>query len=126
MSDIPDTLYHFTCKDHGFAGIGEEGELVPGADRSDTLATYWPAHFVWLTDLSRPLREPLGLTQQIKGSCDRTTHRYRVLDTSNVVWWAKARRKIKDTWILEQGEARPIHWFVSPVPVPVIYDPLVR
>lgn len=117
-------LYHYTC-DHGHQAIGAAGSILPGARLTDR-PTPWPARFVWLTDLERPLRQALGLTSYVL-SCDRTRFRYRATDTSMVApWWAVARHLPREVREELEGAvgARPAHWYVSAEPVPVVFDPL--
>lgn len=117
------SLYHYTCVDHGRAGIGDEGLIVPAAHLTDRDLP-WMSHLVWLTDLPVPQREALGLTSRF-ARCDRTAHRYRVTGGDVVAWWRFARaipREVREQ--LEGAEgARPVHWFVSAEPVPAVYDP---
>jgi hypothetical protein len=101
------TLYHYTCDD-GRRGIGDEGLLRPHSH-----------NVVWLTDLDAPIREALGLTSyHLK--CDRTKHRYRATDTSTCVRWVDYEHRSRS---IEIEGTRPMHWWVSPEPVPVVYDP---
>lgn len=113
----PPVLFHYTCDDR-FPMILADGQLVPGPDG-----------MVWLTDLTVPIRLALGLTSRTL-SCDRTAHRVSV-DTEGqpILWWPNARRSmlatstIDDAYTLTRLEraegARPSHWWVSVVPVPV-------
>lgn len=103
-------LYHFTC-DHGRAGLEDRGVLRP-----------WSHGLVWLTDLDVPLREPLGLTSNML-SCDRTKHRYRVTDDSHCHWWIGHPRRDRS---IEIDGTRPMHWWVSEEPVPVVFEPVAR
>lgn len=123
------TLYHYTCS-HGRAGLGLIAELLPTADRADVTSlglNAWPAHFVWLTDRPEPDEDALGLTRNFI-ACDRTAHRYRVIDDSMIVRWLDF---IGDhpgyasvASLLESPGADPSAWWVSREPVPVVYDPL--
>lgn len=116
------TLYHFTC-DHGHAQITER--LIP-ASWQDNRADNGPGRLVWMTDLAVPNRDALGLTSHIL-SCDRTAHRYRVTSEVDIVPWLKVRRAYRWAEELESAEgARPAHWFVSGVSVPVAYAPLTH
>ena len=101
------TLYHYTCDD-GRRAIGDEGLLKP-----------WSHGVVWLTDLELPFREPLGLTSYVLG-CDRSQHRYRVTDETTCVPWVKFARRDRS---IEIEGTKPMHWWVSEEPVPVVYDP---
>lgn len=118
-------LWHYTC-DHGRAGIGLEGLLVPAAQLAEVTVP-WTGRFVWLTDMPSPMRGPLGLTSWV-ARCDRTTHRYRVTDASTALRWSDMlrglpRREREIARALEEvPEARPMHWWVSREPVPVVLD----
>lgn len=109
------TLWHFTCDD-GHKQI------------TDTLRPN--RGIVWLTDLNMPIRDALGLTSHMLG-CDRAAHRYRVTDDSACVKWVDSRLRHligparEHTLELESAPgARPMHWWVAEVPVPVVYDPI--
>lgn len=111
-------LWHYTCR-HAAAKIGRRGELVPAAQL--VAHTYPTGRVVWLTDLSVPIRDALGLTSELL-ECDRIERRYRVLDPSGALRWVDVRREWMDMWRshLEQSPgARPAHWWVHPGPVPV-------
>lgn len=114
--------YHYTC-DHGRRSI--RGTVDPAA----TLGRYdvdGPWIYAWFTDLTRPLRDALGLTSHIL-TCDRTAHRYRVTDTRDLVHWTHVRRDHPWAEELESAPmARPMHWWVARHPVPVTYDPVDR
>jgi len=118
-------LWHYTC-DHGREGIGEFGVLLPGRSLApDRMPSdYWPANFVWLTDLERPNRGALGLSSWwIR--CDRTAHRYRVALADTITPWMRARRTVENPEFLEDIEgARPRHWYVSREPVVARWVPL--
>jgi hypothetical protein len=121
------TLYHFTC-DHAWALLGNAGKLRPARDQTTTLPdNWWPADYVWVTDLAHPIRDALGLTNTLGAPavCDRTAHRYRVTDTADCVPWTVVRRTVQNPGLLESAPGvRPRHWWVSPHWVPVVYDPL--
>lgn len=120
-------LYHYTC-DHGRDGIGDQGELWPAWDLTeapDERARVPTGIYVWLTDLTAPIPDALGLTSNW-ATCDRTQHRYRVVDERDCERWTSVRRTFPDLWrhALENAPgARPAHWWVSRHPVPVEYDP---
>jgi len=118
------TYFHFTC-DHGHDGIGGTGTLLPGHFLTKREVP-WTGRLVWLTDLAAPDRDALGLTSRIL-SCDRTRHRYRVTDETEVLPWVQVARTVPHD-IREQIEgepgSRPMHWYVSPVGVPAVYDPV--
>lgn len=122
-------LWHYTCS-HSRAELGDEGVLLPTADRADVSRlgiNAWPSFFVWVTDMAEPEPNALGLTRN-HIRCDRTEHRYWVTDASDIVPW----QHVLDTdpgyasvasLLLSPG-ADPSRWFVSSGPVPVAYDPL--
>jgi hypothetical protein len=118
------SLYHYTC-DHGHALLGSgSAVLVPGQEQTDKQVP-WPGRLVWLTDLDKPVRDALGLTSHIL-ACDRTRHRYRVTNPDRTVRWVTVARNYPRDEIEAELGARPMHWWVSPGPVPVVYDPLAR
>lgn len=113
--ELPSTLYHYTCLDHGGAKIGNPGVLKPGQDG-----------VVWLTDLDVPIISALGMTP-VMAKCDRSELRYRVDDTSEVFPWMVFRRTVSfELRTLLEGfpGAMPRHWFVSLDPVAAVLDPL--
>lgn len=113
-------LYHYTC-DHGHSLI--DGVVIPATFQTQD-ALGGPGEYAWFTDLSVPIRDALGLTSTIL-DCDRTAHRYRVLDAECIRPWREARRVYRWGVDLEQAPgARPAHWYVSTEPVPVVYDPI--
>lgn len=118
-------LYHFTCS-HGYAKIGAAGKLRPASSRIPGLRLL-PGRFVWLTDLAVPVRDALGLTSTSL-QCDRTEHRYRVVDPQNpeIIPWSVARRKCDRAQVLALESApgaQPDHWWVATIPVRVVLDP---
>lgn len=117
-------LWHYTC-DHGRAGIdATEGFVVPARYQTDKVAG-GPGEYAWFTDLATPARDALGLTSQIL-HCDRTAHRYRVTDATDVVPWTEVRRQWLWAEELESAPgARPRHWFVATVAVPADYAPIL-
>lgn len=132
MSDLLQ-LWHYTC-DHGHDAIGQSGYLrsiVDLATAEKLAARGLPSEFgrwIWLTDLDTPVRGALGLTSHILG-CDRTAHRYRVTwptGAADIQPWTTVRRLAPRDLLasLEQGDARPRHWYVSRHPVGVEYDPI--
>lgn len=130
-------LWHYTC-DHGRDGIGDFGVLRSTVDLSTKAAAVAKRDprlrellsWVWLTDLDTPMRDALGLTSYLS-ECDRTAHRYQVLDgRAGIVRWTEARRyfagELRDELEGAPG-AMPRHWFVAPSGVVrVVYLPLVR
>jgi hypothetical protein len=118
------TLWHFTCE-HAYARIGDTGLLRPAVQlRPTRLGAWWPAWYVWLSDLGYPDRVALGLAAVKAHSCDRTAYRYRVTDETLVKAWVAARKAhpTRLRLALEGPGSRPAHWFVSTDPVPVVLD----
>lgn len=74
-------LYHYTCR-HSAQRIDVEGVLRPWPQIQ--LGLYPPPRLVWLTDLSTPDTEALGLTAYTL-HCDRTERRY-VVDVPAIPW----------------------------------------
>jgi len=125
---VPDRLYHFTC-DHGHLGIGDHGLIVPAVfllNRAHGVP--WTGVLAWCTDLERPSRDSVGLTSYAI-ACDRMAHRYRV-DPTLAVPWVEMRSVIRERYAddvdaLETTPgARPMHWWVSTVPLLADYDPV--
>lgn len=127
MTDLPQ-LWHYTCSDHGGARIVDvllpANDLRAGAGHSG-IGNF--GRFIWLTDLAVPNREVLGLVGRFT-KCDRTAIRYRVLDNTHVSRWVDVRRTVSafHRQNLEASPgARPMHWYVSERPVPVVLDQVV-
>lgn len=92
------TLWHYTC-DHGHAGLGQGGLVLPGVDLGGPLrGNVWLSALSWFTDLDAPIRDGLGLTMRL-ARCDRTRWRYRVTDRANV-----------RPWLPERGRCCPLGW----------------
>lgn len=109
-------LFHYTC-DHGLEGIRD----------SIWMLRPWGApglpQLVWLTDLTIPDREGLGLTSKTL-SCDRTTYRLTVHPqaVTPVEHWSTARRHFRPTYVeaLERAKgAKPEHWWIARERIPV-------
>lgn len=122
-------LWHYTC-DHAARKI--DGVLTPGADRIERIAELakrglrvpWTTRLVWLTDLDYPDRDALGLTSTLL-TCDRTAHRYRVLDVDQCVPWTSVRRDFpRHEWIEAAPGVMPRHWFVAFGPIRCEYAPI--
>lgn len=131
------SLYHYTCE-HGRAGIGDVGRLLASVDLSEKSAAMAKTDpglrdllsWVWLTDLEAPDRDGLGLTMRLS-KCDRTVHRYQVIDPGpGVARWTAVRRAFNPDLRAElEGApgAMPMHWFVARSGVvTVAYYPLAR
>lgn len=116
------TYWHYTCN-HGFASLGDRGLVLP-AVMINPDATAPSGLWAWFTDLSVPIRDALGLTQHLV-KCDRTAHRYRVVDAGDLQPWRDVRRQINPVFRgdLESAPgARPRHWYVAELGVPVVLD----
>lgn len=124
------TLWHYTC-DHTRAALGDSGRLISALAQIDAAKTAdWPkwkrtiSGLIWLTDLDVPIRDALGLTMNTIG-CDRTRHRYRVVNYT-AIRYSVARRdlpkRLRDELESAPG-AMPMHWWFAWTPVPVVYDP---
>ena len=117
------TYWHYTC-DHGRAALGDAGIVHPAKYLTDRPMP-WPGRFAWFTDMDTPQPAALGLTR-ILVSCDRTAHRYRVTDDTHLTPWSDFARNlpraVRDELELEPG-ARPRHWWVALLGVPVEYAP---
>lgn len=114
---VPETLYHYSCLEHGHPAIFGSGRLKTGRDG-----------LVWLTDLPEPNRGALGLTR-VSLECDRGAVRYRVDDTSTAVSWMEFRQNVPGDLrdLLETfPDAMPRHWFVTWQDVAAVYDPIQR
>lgn len=110
-------LWHFTCS-HSAGPIRDGGELRPWPH------PLLPEPLVWLTDLEEPFRDGLGLTSHTL-TCDRTEHRFEVVDPTTAIWWPTYARTLRlGGWVrreLDQAPgAMPAHWWVSTEPVPVL------
>lgn len=120
-------LFHYTCR-HAYDQLGRSGTLLPATSLTDAIdaESWWPARYVWLTDLTVPIRDALGLTSSVI-TCDRTEFRYVVTSYDNVIPWIHERHRIPDPWLLELHDGtRPAHWYVSRQPVPVALDHVTR
>lgn len=109
-------LYHFTCIDHGLAGIEREGILRPNFQPN--LGT----RLVWLTDLDTPDRAALGLTSHTL-TCDRTAARITVEWTDPIEpWpsWARRNRVAQPIRDLYEYGHFPRHWYVSEQQVSIV------
>lgn len=120
-------LYHYTCR-HGYDALQDGGIVKPAVVQNPTRANVWTGLFAWFTDLTPPIREPLGLTANFT-ACDRTEFRYRVDDPDSPdiePWHVVARRlPVELRRSLEEAPgAMPMHWWVSQSNVAVTYDPM--
>lgn len=115
---VPNTLYHYTCVDHGEPGIMESKALLPF--RQPILGQ----HLVWLTDMDTPNAWALGLTNTTL-CCDRTQVRvtvntYNVRDAHGIrPWWAYARRMNHVLRDVLEATGLPMHWWVTDLIVPI-------
>jgi hypothetical protein len=124
-------LFHYTCE-HSAKLLGDhEAMLLPWIEivgKHRVPGTWMPGYAVWLTDMARPERHALGLTNYLV-TCDRTAMRYRVVDDSWCVRWPEfARGRLsseqRDALELATPGLRPAHWWLSLEPVPAVFDPL--
>lgn len=111
------TFYHYTC-DHGRAGIGDSGKLLPNGSDDMPLV-------VWVTDLPEPDLVGLGLTSTIL-SCERWKYRYRVTDERSILPYHQMQHQIdwRVQLSLHHAGSMPEHWFVSFRPLAAVYDPI--
>jgi hypothetical protein len=111
-------LYHFTCRDAAPL-IAEDGELRP--HRQVQLDG---TKLVWLTDLEAPNRYEIGLTSHIL-SCDRMEFRFAA-DVEEPLRWVDYLRdqprdvRVAARYLAMATGAKPMHWYVSTVAVPVV------
>lgn len=127
------SFWHYTCE-HSQRKMGDTGMLLPlrqlvGADPLARHLSGFRAplgHIIWLTDLDSPIADALGLTRNSL-RCDRTAHRYRVVDYVPMHYPSVRRhlsKKLRDELETAPG-AMPSHWYVAYTPVPVVYDPIL-
>jgi hypothetical protein len=113
-------LFHFTCADHGFSGIGSRGLIVPRQGRTLFGVSHLDWGVVWLTSGDH---DATGMGKSGFEVCDRSEYRYVVTDTSTCERWLDSRvRKEADVMeglidLLEMtGDAST--WWISKEPVP--------
>lgn len=124
-------LWHYTCEDHGRAGLGAGGKLLSIRELWPDLVDRFPAHaveqadLIWLTDLDLPVRGALGLTSR-SITCDRIAYRYEVV--AGETWpWMTMRHTVNPRLVADLEEApgaMPVHWYVATEPVSVVYNPI--
>lgn len=114
---VPQTLYHYTCLDHGHPGIKVANILRP-----------WPQPMlaghplVWLTDLDPPDAWALGLTNHTL-CCSRTEVRALVKPHDHAdqcgiqPWWHFARKLTRTIREVLEETGLPMHWWISEQPV---------
>lgn len=98
--------------------------MKPGVLLGTGKALPWTAEVGWFTDMAVPHREALGLTSYV-ARCDRTAHRFRVTDPTEVMRWGRYARRLareEREWLETQPGSRPAHWWVALGPVPVVPD----
>ena len=100
------TLYHFTCS-HGFAGIRQTCELRPNIHPF----MHHLGPLLWLTDLSEPDAESVGLTSEWQ-SCDRRAYRYIVHTRAAIPWRDVRGRAPRDVVAALEAYGAPDHWWV--------------
>ena len=106
-------LFHFTC-DHGRAGIGVRGEIVPLIEHP-----ILHCKVSWFTTLGRPDRESTGLSMHYT-ACDRMAYRYIITETENCRPWigSPERDAAKHQDIIDlELYGDPEHWYIADVPV---------
>ena len=107
-------LWHFTC-DHGYAGIGRRGLLMPHAH--PLMPELGPV--VWLTTDPAPARDDIGLTSTMLG-CDRMGYRYRAHPDVNAAPWTSLRHLVDPSLIVDlELYGKPDTWHLATDPVPV-------
>lgn len=116
-------LFHFTCGDHGFPGIGKRGLLMPPKNRTLFGISHVDIGVVWLTTGGF---EATGMAQSGYATCKQWEYRYIVTDASTCEPWltSKAREVLAKEEIIPLVEALeqvgdPTTWWVSSEPVPV-------
>ena len=120
MAEVARPLYHFTCI-HCAPSIAEGRRVLPASllTRRNDLPPW--SSLAWFTDLDQPAARPLGLTHEAI-DCDRTAHRFLVLDPRPIRAWLDCPELCGTTWgkLLEAAPgAMPAHWYVSAEPVAV-------
>jgi hypothetical protein len=108
--------YHYTC-DHGADGIRRDGVVKPHPH------PLLPEPVAWLTDLDKPHRYELGLTN-FTLECDRTAHCFETA-TATALWWpiyARTLPRLLRQELEAATAAAPMHWWISKLPVPVIRE----
>lgn len=111
-------LYHFTCRDAA-PRIVQCGELLPRPQ-----VQLDGTKLVWLTDLESPNRYEIGLTSHSL-DCDRMEFRFEADIDEPVRWVDYLREQPRDVrltgrYLAMATGAKPMHWFVSTVAVPVV------
>lgn len=118
------SYWHYTCA-HSVEGIRDAGMVLPGhklPGASPRLIGIPWAAYAWFTDLEVPIRDALGLTQDLL-VCDRAEYRFRAIEGARLIAWVTIRRNYPWSVFLEAAPgARPAHWYVSVDPVPVVED----
>jgi hypothetical protein len=114
-------LFHYTCGDHGFAGIGVRGLLVPRHGRTLGGISHLDWGLVWLTSGGF---ETTGMDGSGYNVCDRGRYRYLVTDDSKCEPWLESKHRreadVMDGLIdLLEKVGDPECWWVSSEPVPV-------
>ena len=114
-------LWHFTCGDHGFKGIGVRGLLLPRTGRTLGGVSHLDWGLVWMTTGGY---ESTGMDQSHTLGCNRGRYRYLVTDASSCVPWLDSSYRenadVMDGLIdLLEKIGDPKCWWVSSEPVPV-------
>jgi hypothetical protein len=121
----PLRLWHYTCRDAAPL-IEQAGALLPRQH------PWLPDPVVWATDLLPDAVPNLDLALGVRGAharCDRTEHRFEVLDpTVFEPWPAYARRQVRAGLLDRDARALldmtpggfPRHWWISTEPVGIV------
>ena len=101
------------------ARVGKRGKLTPMHQ-----PMWGGALLTWATDMAVADKEALGLTS-VRSPCDRSQFRYRILDTTDFVWFpdwlpqAMPRLDPGHVSLLTLPPIDPRHWWVSDTPTVV-------
>ena len=123
MSDVPESLFHFTCA-HGKRDIGTFNALL-----LPHLHPWLGTKLVWLTTSAEPDRRKTGLTMNLQ-SCDRMEYRYVIADPVILarcrVWLGSPERVSPSPKRLsdfeDDGHAAADEWWIADVPLPARFD----
>ena len=139
-SALAPPLYHYTCP-HFHEAIQQDGFLRPAINMADRATaallkggdiSRMTCQVVWLTTMPSVVwlnGGSLGLTSHGLLDCDRTKHRYRVVQDGThrpVMPWSALREAwpVPVVVALESAPgARPDTWWASRGPLAAVYDP---
>ena len=112
---MSDTLFHYTCADHGYRGILRTGLVMP---YPQPVLLGQPVS--WWTDLALPDPTALGLTRNVL-RCDRTEQRFETHRVDLLTpWWEFARNVLGESRRRLEAAGAPRHWWVATLPVPAV------